>query len=94
MITVTLTGTDTATCRDITIKGRGGKSPMNKLARTLISNGADPEAETIVKRGDTVCFDPLPLRWWADHIAQEGDRSSVRFVKYQPMPKELHEASQ
>ena len=84
MIYITLTGTSTATGCGHTIKTSGKASPLPKLARQLIQDGYASHDITEVKRGDTVCFMPTSLGWWAARDIVEGDAHSVRVQKHRP----------
>lgn len=78
---------------------RGGLSPRFLLpdgrefgcphdaARTLIGEGADPEArmETVHLDGKPE-FRPLPLRWWAVRSPSDTD-TVTRFVWWAPHPR-------
>lgn len=84
MIYITLTGTSTASGRGHTIKTSGKASPLPKLARQLIHDGYAAHDITEVKRGNTVCFIPTSLGWWAERDIVEGDAHSVRVQKHRP----------
>ena len=87
MVEIQLEGTDTATALGISVKGRGLAGPICSLARALIEAGHSGDA--IVKRGDVVCFEAMPLQRWADIQCRESDRASVRFYKYQPFARDV-----
>lgn len=55
-------------------------------ARRLIASGADPDAIVHAHRGETLCFEPRPLRFWAERMVVEGDRHSAQFTRYTPAP--------
>ena len=84
MIYITLTGTSTASGCGHTIKTSGKASPLPKLARQLIQDGYAAHDITEVKRGDTVCFMPTSLGWWAVRDIVEGDAHPVRVQKHKP----------
>lgn len=82
MLTIELTGTDTATCDGIKVTNRNG--PIGKLARKLIEKGHDSDLSVGVYRNGTKCFEDARLGRWADTATSETDRQSVRFTPYVP----------
>lgn len=74
-LTITLTGNgaqQTATCGEHNITKTKGSS-IRPLARKLQEVGHDPETLVVIKRGETVCFKPAPLKAWADWMLYEND---------------------
>lgn len=53
-------------------------------ARRLVREGVSPAALVYAWRGETLCFTPKPLGWWAAHTVQETDTRSARLVRYRP----------
>lgn len=84
MITITLSGTDTATSGDITVKC--AKNAINKIANAIEATGVHPETPVRIMRGSTVCFADEPLGFWAAHKVSENDRG-IRRVKWSLMPE-------
>jgi hypothetical protein len=65
--------------------GRGGV--LNRFARKLIAEGADPSTPIRAMRGATqVWRTDHPLSYWAALSASEPDGSSVKMVRYVAMP--------
>jgi len=83
-IQIQLTGCETATCGDLVVKKRNG--PIGALARKLIDAGHEASELVSVRRGDVDCFKPYTLAHWTDLTTSETDASSVRHVKYAPLP--------
>lgn len=52
--------------------------------RTLIAEGQDPATPIEAVRGETICFAPRPIRFWADRTVSESDRQSLRFTRFRP----------
>jgi hypothetical protein len=85
---IQLHGTNRATCDDHEAKGRGMSGPICPLARAMIAAGCDPEELVEVYRGETMCFDAVPLRQWADRQCRESFSQSARFYDYTPFERE------
>lgn len=65
----------------------GGK--MLPHCRALIAQGANPDATVRVMRGETLCFEPVPLRVFAGLTVEESAGVSARFRAYRPVPADL-----
>ena len=52
--------------------------------RTLIAEGHDPDTLIEAVRGETICFAPRPIQFWADRTVSESDRQSARLTKFRP----------
>lgn len=61
---------------------------LPSVCRKLIAEGVDPETLIEVYRGDTKCFDPMAVGYWADKTYSEGDRP-LQQKKYIPYPSRL-----
>lgn len=89
-ITITLTGSDTATCDGQTITGGGG-SQLFRLARQLVDSGYDAALNVEVMRGDTICFEPTTLGYFAGRsISEPANGNTIKSMPWQPMPDDLH----
>ena len=88
MIRVTLRDTDKARACGIEVKGRGMAGPIGPLCRRLIEERrAKPFDDVMIYRGETLCFHPAPLIWWASMHASESATTSVRTDVYKPRPE-------
>jgi hypothetical protein len=58
------------------------------IARRLIAEGADPEENLRVMRGETQCFYDYRLSKWAGLMVAEGASHEPRFARYKPNPRE------
>jgi hypothetical protein len=61
------------------------------IARHLIAEGADPEENLRVMRGETQCFYDYRLSKWAGLMVVEGADHEPRFVKYREPPSSKRE---
>lgn len=52
--------------------------------RDLIAEGHDPDTLVEVVRGETICFTPATLRFWAGRSVSESDYQSIRFTAFRP----------
>lgn len=82
MLKIELSGCDTATCGEFTMKNKNG--PIGKLARKMIEGGVEGDALCEVWRNGTLCFHNARVAYWADTSVAESDRVSVRKVPYVP----------
>lgn len=82
MLTIELTGTDTASGMGVSVTHK--VSPVGKLARKLVDMGHDEKQQVAVIRGDTECFNRMPLGSWARITTIENDRTSARHAAYVP----------
>ena len=89
MIHINLSGTDTASACGIKVKARGASSPIPKLCRALIADGYAAHDIAVIKRGETTCFEPVALDWWANRDVTEGDAYSSRFTKHRPFSADV-----
>lgn len=88
MIRITLHGTDTARACGIEAKGRGMAGPIGPLCRCLIKERrANPFDDVVIYRGETLCFHPAPLIWWASMHTSESAAMSARTDIYKPRPE-------
>jgi len=87
MTSIILHGTDAARACGIEVKGRGMAGPIGPLCRRLIEERrAKPFNNVMIYRGETLCFHPAPLIWWASMHTSEGASSSVRTDVHKPRP--------
>lgn len=85
MITITLSGCDTATSGDFTV--RCAKNALHKIANAIEASGVHPETPVrVIRDTGTVCFNDQPLGFWAAHTISETD-TGIRRAKFAPMPK-------
>lgn len=89
MIEIKLTGSNEASSCGISMSGRGMGSPLCKLARRLIDDGYAAHDIALIKRGETLCFTPAMLSFWAERDVTEGMDYSARFTKHKPMSSEV-----
>lgn len=89
MIRIDIIAMDTAFGCGRTVKS--SKGAINALARKLIADGYAAHDITQVYHGHMRVFSDTPLSWWAEHSYREGD-TSVKRVRYVPMPSDLHDA--
>ena len=82
-VKITLHGANIARSGQHEVRARGNAGPICPLARQLIAGGCDPTARVHVYRGETLCFTPASLRWWADRQCRESDALEPRFYEYQ-----------
>ena len=88
MIRVTLHDTDKARACGIEVKGRGMAGPIGTLCRRLIEDRrAKPFDDVMIYRGETLCFHPAPLIWWASMHTSESATASARTDVYKPRPE-------
>lgn len=52
--------------------------------RTLLAEGHDPDTLVEAVRGETICFVPKPLQFWANLSVIESDYKSARFTRFRP----------
>ncbi len=88
MIRIDIIAPDTAFGCGRTVKST--KGAVNALARQLVADGYAEHDITEVYRGHMKVFRETTLGWWAAHSYREGD-SSVKRVRYIPMPSDLHQ---
>ena len=60
-----------------------GSGSICAAARRLLAEGAPPDALALIYRGETLCFNPVPLSTWARLTTEVGERS-IRFRAYRP----------
>ena len=84
-IEITLHGHYTARCacygRSVTRKKHG---VVDTLCRELLAAGASPDAEVIVTRNGTRCFNPATVGQWAKRRLVENDETGFRSMRYKP----------
>lgn len=91
MITITLSGADTATCCDTVVTAKRG-SVVGNMARKLIDEGSDPLSMARIMRGEILCFAPASLDHWAKMTVSETDNISARFSRWKPFNAEVFAA--
>lgn len=89
MIRIELSGMNQAAACGHVIKGKGYQSPLGKLARQLVDDGYASHDIAMIYRGDTLCFNPCRLSYWAEHDATEGDNYSARITKHKPFSADV-----
>ena len=82
--TIELHGTDAAECGEFRYTANWRKGPIPYVARMMIDAGCDPSHTVDVRRNGTLCFNPMPLSWWACKQVYESDTASVTFRSYVP----------
>ena len=90
MIRIDLHDIGVARSNGIEVKARGMSGSIGPLARRLITERlGKPFDNVMIYRGDTLCFNPAPLIWWASTQTSEGVSQSAKTAVYKPMPKEV-----
>ena len=85
-IILRLRGSYSVSCEpeNFTVVSRRG-SLIGKMARELMSQGFNPQAEVQVIRDDIICFEPMSLEDWSTVSLVENDHD-FKFTKYKPHP--------
>lgn len=59
-----------------------GNQSLCAFCRNLVDDGADPDQLIEFYRGDTNCFTPTSIGWFADRQVQENASSGARFRRF------------
>jgi hypothetical protein len=90
MIRIDLHSIGVASAKGIEVKARGMSGAIGPLARRLLTDRlAKPFEDVMIYRGDTLCFNPAPLIWWASMQTSESFGQSAKTGVYKPMPQEV-----
>lgn len=90
MIRIDLPSIGVATANGIEVKARGMSGAIGPLARRLLTERlGKPFDDVMIYRGDTLCFNPAPLIWWAATQTSESFGQSAKTGIYKPMPQEV-----
>jgi hypothetical protein len=90
MIRIDLLSIGVASANGIEVKARGMSGAIGPLARRLLTDRlAKPFEDVMIYRGDTLCFNPAPLIWWASMQTSESFGQSAKTGVYKPMPQKV-----
>lgn len=87
MVEVVLKGHYTVECAEHGIEvTRKQHGVVDIMARELIAAGVSEDEPLVIKRGDTVCFDVVPVGVWAKRRLLEPDDRGFEVAKFKPFP--------
>lgn len=87
MIEIQLVGSTGAYCGSYSYS-HPRKDPVAPLLREMVKNGVCSEGDVVVvKRGDTVCFNPAAVKSWTDHTIMCQDKGGITKTKYVPFDR-------
>lgn len=87
MVEVVLKGHFTVECPEHGIEvTRGKHGVVDVMARELIAAGVSEDEPLVVRRGNTVCFDVVPVGVWAKRRLLEHDDTGFEVVRFRPFP--------